>query len=77
MNYSNPCGCTLRHRILSSRAGGAICFLAIVFFLAVGLILGAVYAETLLPALAALIVFAAVILAVIIALVIALSRRTE
>lgn len=75
MNYCNPC--TLRQRIVSTRCGGAICFLAIVLFLDIGLILGAVFSETLLPALAALIVFAVVILAVIIALMLCLNRRSE
>ena len=62
-------------RIFATRAGRAIGFLAFVFALAVGLILGAIFAQPLLTVLAALIAFAAAILVVIIALVIWVYHR--
>ncbi|MBR6525730.1 MAG: hypothetical protein IKT57_07140 [Clostridia bacterium] len=49
---------------------GAIALFAGLLALAIGIILGAVFAETLLPALAAIIVFAIAMLAAIIALLI-------
>ena len=64
-------------RLFNNRTGGALFFLALLFALAIGLILGALFAQTLLPALAALIVFAAVIAAAIIAVIIYFFRRTE
>ena len=57
--------------------GRAICFLGFVFALALGLILGAFYYETILPAIASVIAFAAVIAVVIIVLLIAQYRRGE
>lgn len=51
-------------------AGGALCFLILVFAFAVGLIVGAVNYETILPVLAAVIAFAAAILVAIVALLI-------
>lgn len=54
---------------------GVLCFLILVFALALGLILGAVFYETLLPVLAAVIAFAAAILVAIIALLIYRYRR--
>lgn len=50
--------------------GKAICFLAFLVALAVGLILGAVFVETILPAVPAIIAFAAALAAIIIALLI-------
>lgn len=55
----------------------AICFLVLLIALALGLILGAVFSESILPALAAVIVFAAALLAVAIALVIYWCRRRD
>ena len=52
-----------------------LCFLCLVFALALGLILGAVFYETILPVLAAVIAFAAAILVGIIALLIWRWRR--
>lgn len=54
---------------------GVLCFLILVFALALGLILGAVFYETLLPVLSAVIAFAAAILVAIIALLIYRYRR--
>jgi len=51
-------------------ANGGVCFLVLVIALAVGLILGAVYAETILPAIAAIIAFIAAVAAVLIALLV-------
>jgi len=56
---------------------GAIAFLALLIAVAVGLILGAVFSETILPALAAVIVFAAALLAVLIALLIYWFNRRD
>ncbi|MBQ8507562.1 MAG: hypothetical protein IJ466_09065 [Clostridia bacterium] len=53
----------------------AVAFLLLLIALALGLILGAVFAESILPAIAAVIVFAAALLAVVIALVIYWYRR--
>lgn len=67
MNYLNNDSCCCRPgRCL----WGAVCFLVLVFALGIGLILGAVYYETVLPALSALIAFTAAIAVIIIALLI-------
>ena len=57
-------------RRCSVYAGAAVCFLFFVLALAIGLILGAVNYETILPVIAAVIAFAAAIVAIIIALLI-------
>ena len=57
--------------------GRAICFLGFVFALALGVILGAFYYETILPAIASVIAFAAVIAVVIVVLIIAQFRQNE
>jgi len=56
-------------------SGGALCFFAFLFAFAVGLLLGAIYYETILPVIAAVIAFAAAIAAVIIALIFFWCRR--
>ena len=55
-----------------------ICFLVLVFFFALGAILGAVYYETIVPVLASLIAFTAAVLVIIIALLLYRHcRRSE
>lgn len=56
-------------------SGGAICFFALLLALAIGLILGAVFSAVILPALAAVIAFAAAIATVTIALLIYCCRN--
>lgn len=55
---------------------GAICFLALLIALAAGIILGVVYAEPFLPALPAVIAFAAALAAVVLALLIYRRKRS-
>lgn len=74
MNYPTPNG---SRRACCLRTGGAICFFAFLFALALGLILGAVFSETLLPALAALIVFAAIMLVAVIVLLVYWRNRGD
>jgi len=75
MSCQNNSCCTRTYQ----RTGGclmyAIGFLAILLAFAVGLILGAFYYEMLLPAISAIIAFAAAIAAILIALLIFRSRR--
>ena len=66
-NSNNGCRWSRRRHLYT---GSALCFLAFVLSLAVGLILGAVNYETILPVIAAFIAFAAAIAAIIIALII-------
>ena len=68
MNCQNPNRCTVRR--CCQYVGAALCFLVLVLAFTVGLILGAVFYESILPALAAVIAFAAAILAIVIALLI-------
>lgn len=56
---------------------GVLCFLILVFAFALGLILGAVFFETLLPVLASIIAFAAAVLVIIVALLIYRYRRND
>lgn len=53
----------------------AICFLALVLLFTIGLILGAVFAQQILAALPAVIVFAAAVLVVLIALLLTWRKR--
>ena len=64
---NNPCQTVRR---FCTCIDGAIALFAGLLALAVGMILGAVFAETLLPALAAIIVFVIAMLAAIVALLI-------
>ncbi len=63
------------HHRYNPRASGAIGFFALLLFLAVGLILGAIFYETITPILSTVIVAAILILAVIIALWIFYARN--
>jgi len=76
MNYQENT-CVRQSKGCCRCGGGVICFLGFLLALAVGLILGAVYYETILPALAAVIAFAAAIAAVIVALLICRFIRNE
>ena len=67
MNCQTPNRCTIPR--CHQFAGAALVFLVLVLFFTVGLILGAIYFETIVPALAAVIAFVAAILAIVIALV--------
>lgn len=80
MNEYLNCGCCETRRTV--RRGcfsldGVICFFAFLIALALGLVLGAVLYETILPALAAIIAFGAVLLAIVIALLLFRNRRCE
>lgn len=69
-NGENNC-CTRQKRSCRCGIPGVvICFLALLFFIAVALVVGAVLYETILPVAPAFIAFAAALLAVIIALLI-------
>ena len=77
MNYQEN-GCARQTRSCGlCGCKGVICFLGFLLALAVGLILGAIYADTVFPALAAVIAFAAAIAAVIVALLICRFIRSE
>lgn len=67
-NCQNSCGCCRTTRRGGFCTGTVSGFLAALLLFAVGLILGAYFAQQLLPAIAALIAFAAAIGAILIAL---------
>ena len=66
----NNNGCDRRRRISCLCSLKPICFLAALLTLALGLIFGAIYYETLLPILASIIIFAVAMAVAIIALLI-------
>lgn len=69
MNCQNPGSCRPCRRA-GTYTGAGIGFLIFVFALAIGMIIGAVNYETIVPVLSAVIAFASAILAIIIALLI-------
>ena len=80
MNEYLNCGCCETRRTARRccfSLDGAICFFGFLIALALGLILGAIFYETILPALAAIIAFGAALLAVVIALLVFRSRRCD